>query len=462
MQTEVIYNPATLEKIVDVSYGGTKDTEDAIQAAHQAFPQWSSMTARERSGLLYKANQLMLEQAEELAITLTSEQGKPLQESRGEIKSAASFLLWYAEEANRLYGETIPSSMPSKRLMVIPQAIGVVGAITPWNFPASMITRKLAPALAAGCTVILKPAPETPLTAIKIVKILEEAGLPRGVVNLVTGDAKAIGSSLLNSEIVRLITFTGSTEVGKYLIKESSHTVKKLSLELGGHAPILVFDDAQIDQAVDLTLASKFRNAGQTCICANRVYVQRSIFQQFTDKLIAKVKEMKLGDGLEDGTDIGPLINLSAKEKVQRHLDDAVAKGAKVIKIDNKETSGLKGHFYSPTILTNVTDDMRVMYEETFGPIIPIQPFDEEDEAITKANDTNYGLAAYMFTKNLDRSVRVMEKLQYGIVGINDVFPALAEAPFGGIKQSGIGKEGGHHGINEFVEMKYVSMGIER
>ena len=395
-----------------------------------------------------------------MAEILTTEQGKPLKEALGEITSAASLLLWYAEEASRAYGEWIPSSVKSKRMLVIPQPIGVVAAITPWNFPASMIARKIAPALAAGCTVVLKPAPETPLSAIEIIKILQEAGLPKGVLNLVTGDAQAIGKVFLTNKDVRLITFTGSTAVGKYLIRESANHVKKLSLELGGHAPIIVFEDADLDKAAELTLASKFRNSGQTCICANRVYVHASVWDDFSEKLKEKVKLLHLGDGLQDGTDLGPLINAQALEKVEKHVHDAAAKGAHIVYGGSKWDSPLKGHFFQPTILSHVRDDMLVMKEETFGPVIPLQSFEDEDIAIEKANDTDYGLAAYIFTESLSRSMRVAEKLEYGIVGVNDVFPAAAEAPFGGMKQSGIGREGGHHGLHEFLELKLVSMGI--
>ncbi|RYG73281.1 NAD-dependent succinate-semialdehyde dehydrogenase [Lentibacillus lipolyticus] len=460
-KTDTVYNPATLEPITEVAYGRKVETEAAISAASRAFQTWRDMTGRERSRILYKAHELMLEDAERLGEILTTEQGKPLQEAIGEVKGAAGFLLWYAEEASRAYGEWIPSSKKSKRLLVIPQPVGVVGAITPWNFPASMITRKIGPALAAGCTVVLKPAPETPLSAIEIVKIMEKAGMPKGVVNLVTGDAEAIGNTMLNSKDVRLMTFTGSTEVGKYLMRESADHVKKLSLELGGHAPIIVFDDADIDKAVSLALASKFRNNGQTCICANRVYVHDSVKDAFNKKLTEKVEQLKIGDGTEEGTNLGPLINKQAAEKVQNHLDDAVAKGANVVCGGNKWNGGLNGHFYQPTILDNVTDEMLVMNEETFGPLMPVQVFNDEDTAIAKANDTDYGLAAYIFTEKTSRAIRVSEKLDYGIVGVNDVFPATAEAPFGGIKQSGVGKEGGHHGMDEFLEMKYVSMGID-
>ncbi|GEL76551.1 NAD-dependent succinate-semialdehyde dehydrogenase [Tenuibacillus multivorans] len=461
-QTDAVTNPATLQTITEVAYGGEFEAKRAIDAAKTAFTEWSEMSPRKRSRIMYKAHQLMLDDVDRLAEILTTEQGKPLKEAKGEIKGAANFLLWYAEEANRIYGEWIPSSQRRKRILVVPQPVGVVGAITPWNFPSSMITRKIGPALAAGCTVLLKPAPETPLSAIEIVKIFEKAGLPEGVLNLVTGDAKAIGEAMLSSRDVRLITFTGSTEVGKYLMRESADHVKKLSLELGGHAPIIVFEDADLDVAAKLTLGSKYRNAGQTCICANRVYVHESVREKFSQKLIEHVEALKVGDGSDPSTDIGPLINEQALEKVENHLNDAVSQGAEVVYGCSKWNGELDGHFYSPTVVTNVTDDMAVMNEETFGPLLPLQTFTDEDEAIAQANNTDYGLAAYIFSENLDRSLRVMERLEYGIVGVNDVFPATAEAPFGGIKQSGIGKEGGHHGIDEFVEQKYVSIGMHK
>ncbi|WP_106494611.1 NAD-dependent succinate-semialdehyde dehydrogenase [Lentibacillus sp. Marseille-P4043] len=459
-KTTTVYNPATLEPVAEVADGGEDETNKAIAAASTAFSTWSELTGRKRSKILYKAHQLMLEETDRLAKLLTSEQGKPLKEAKGEIKGAANFLLWYAEEASRSYGEWIPSSIKSKRMLVMPQPVGVVGAITPWNFPASMITRKIAPALAAGCTVVLKPAPETPLSAIEIVKILERAGMPNGVVNLVTGDAEAIGNAMLTNKDVRLITFTGSTKVGKYLMRESAEHVKKLSLELGGHAPIIVFDDADLEKAANLSLASKFRNNGQTCICANRLYVHESVKDKFTKILTEKVKQLKIGSGLDEGTDLGPLINEQASIKVQAHLDDAVEKGAQIICGGTKWDGELNGYFYQPTVLSGITDDMLVMNEETFGPIIPIQPFSDEAAVINKANDTDYGLAAYIFTEKTNRAISVSEKLDYGIVGVNDVFPAVAEAPFGGVKQSGIGKEGGHYGMEEFLERKFVSMGI--
>lgn len=457
---ETVYNPATLEAITDVASGGMQETRDAIDAAKKAFPSWSEMSGRKRSRILYKAAELMRKNADQLGEILTTEQGKPLQEGIGEVKGAANFLLWYAEEASRAYGEWLPSSVSSKRMLVIPQSVGVVGAITPWNFPSSMITRKLGPALAAGCTAVLKPSPETPLSAIEIVKIFEEAGMPAGVVNLVTGNAEDIGKEMLENKDVRMITFTGSTAVGKYLMREGADQMKKVSLELGGHAPIIIFDDADLDKAATLSLASKFRNNGQTCICANRLYIHEAVAEEFSKKLKEKVKDMKVGSGMEDGVDIGPLINEQASEKVQRHLDDAIKKGAQVMTGGHKWNGDLKGHFYEPTVLKNITDDMVLMNEETFGPLLPIQTFTEDDVAIQKANNTDYGLAAYIFTESTKRTLRVSEKLEYGIVGVNDVFPSVPESPFGGIKQSGNGKEGGHHGMEEFMEQKFISIGI--
>src|SRR5699024_4457735 len=386
-KTETIYNPATLEPITDVDYGGTEETKEAIQAAARAFKEWSTMTGRKRSHILYKAYELMRQDAERLGRILTTEQGKPLKEAIAEVKGAANFLLWYAEEAARGYGEWLPSSFKTKRMLVIPQPVGVVGAITPWNFPSSMITRKLGPALAAGCTAVLKPSPETPLSAIEIVKIFEEAGMPAGVVNLVTGDAEAIGKEMLTNKDVRMITFTGSTKVGKYLMREGADQMKKVSLELGGHAPIIVFDDADLDKAATLSLASKFRNNGQTCICANRLYVHEAIADAFTEKLREKVEQMKVGSGMEDGVEIGPLINEQAIEKVQRHLDDAVKEGAYVVTGGHKSERKLKGYFFDPTILKNITDDMIVVNEETFGPILPIQTFTDDEIAIEAANN---------------------------------------------------------------------------
>src|SRR5690625_409105 len=457
-KTEAIYNPATLEKITAVANGGADEANEAIAAASSAFSQWSEMTGRKRGKILYKAYELMLEDIDRLAQILTTEQGKPLKEARGEIKGAANFLLWYAEEASRGYGEWIPSSVKSKRLLVIPKPVGVVGAITPWNFPSSMITRKLGPALAAGCTAVLKPAPETPLSAIEIFKIFAEAGMPKGVINLVTGDAKAIGQALLESKDVKMITFTGSTAVGKYLMRESANHVKKLSLELGGHAPIIIYDDADLDKATSMSLASKFRNNGQTCVCANRIYVHENIVDEFTELLKKKVKQLKVGSGLEENTDIGPLINEQAVAKVKSQLEDATSKGAKIIS-GGQAIEG-SGHFFEPTVIANASDDMVMMHEETFGPLMPIQSFTDEDMVIAKANDTDYGLAAYVFTENVSKAVRTAEKLDYGLVGVNEVALAAPEAPFGGIKQSGIGQEGGHHGMDDILEKIYVDHGL--
>lgn len=460
-KTASVMNPATMEAVTKVANGGTEETKEAITAATNAFNEWSTMTGRKRSRILYKASELLRNDAERIGNILTTEQGKPLPEAIGEVKGAAAFLLWYAEEASRGYGEWIPSSIKSKRMLVIPQPVGVVGAITPWNFPASMITRKIGPALAAGCTVVLKPSSDTPLSAIEIVKIFERAEMPKGVVNLVTGDSSEIGDALLTNNDVRMITFTGSTAVGKHLMRESADHVKKLALELGGHAPFIAFEDADLDKATSMALASKFRNNGQTCICTNRLYVHESIADEFTNMLTEKTKQLKIGNGLEEGIEIGPLISEDAIVKVQSHLDDAVKKGADVLTGGKKWDSDLAGHFFEPTVLGDVDDGMKIMSEETFGPIIPIQTFTDEDLVVEKANDTDYGLAAYVFTENTSRALRVSEKLEYGIVGVNDVFPAVPEAPFGGIKQSGVGKEGGYYGMEEFLEQKFISIGID-
>jgi len=461
-QTETIYNPATMEPIAKVAYGGKEEAKMAIEAATKAFKTWGQKTGRERSHVLYKAAELLKDDAERIGKILTTEQGKPLKEAVGEVKGAADFLLWYAEEASRAYGEWIPSSHHNKRMIVIPQPVGVVGAITPWNFPVSMITRKVGPALAAGCTVVLKPSPETPLSAVEVIKVFEQAGIPEGVINLVTGNAEAIGQEMLTNKDVRMITFTGSTAVGKYLMKESAQHVKKIALELGGHAPFIAFEDANIDKATSMVLASKFRNNGQTCICTNRLYVHESIIDEFTEQLTKKVGELQVGNGLQDGIDLGPLINEQALEKVQQHVKDAVKKGAQILSGGEKWDGNLSGHFFEPTVLSGATDEMTIMNEETFGPVMPIQTFTDDEEVIAKANDTDYGLAAYVFTENTNRSLRVSEKLEYGIVGVNDVFPATPEAPFGGIKQSGIGKEGGYYGMEQFMEEKFISIGIDK
>ncbi|MGH7423025.1 MAG: NAD-dependent succinate-semialdehyde dehydrogenase, partial [Candidatus Methylomirabilales bacterium] len=403
------------------------------------------------------------ERKEELARILTSEQGKPLFEARGEIEYAAGFVTWYAEEGKRVYGETIPASVAHKRLLVIKQPVGVVAAITPWNFPAGMVTRKIAPALAAGCPVVLKPAEQTPLTAIALFQIFEEAGFPAGVVNLITTrDPSEVGRELVENPLVRMIAFTGSTEVGKLLMRGAAAQVKRISLELGGNAPFIVFEDADLDKAVAAAVASKFRNMGQTCICANRIYVQESILESFTAKFVERVKQLRVGNGLEEGVHVGPLIDEGGFKKVCAHVEDAVAKGARVLTGGTPRTDGpfAHGHFFEPTVLASVRKGMQILEEETFGPVAPLVPFRDEAEVIRAANDTRYGLAAYFYSQNVSRCIRVAEQLEYGIVGANDAMPAVPQAPFGGLKESGFGREGGREGIEEFLEVKLISLGL--
>ncbi len=462
-RTFPVVNPATGETIGEVADAGRAETRQAIQAAARAFPDWAARPARERSEMLLKACRLMLEQREALARLMTTEQGKPLAEARGEIGYAAQFLEWYAGEAVRVYGETIPASVPTKLLVVLRQPVGVVAAITPWNFPSAMITRKIGPALAAGCTVVVKPAEQTPLSALALGRIFQEAGMPAGVVNLVTArDPREVGEELLTNPVVRKVTFTGSTEVGKLLMRQAADQVKKVSLELGGHAPFIVFDDADLDAAADGAVASKFRNTGQTCVCANRIYVHRRIADAFTERFAARVKRLKVGNGLEEGVQVGPLVDEQGFRKVEAHVADAVARGAAVVVGGRPRREGplAKGWFFEPTVLTHVTDAMRVMREETFGPVAPVETFESEDEVIARANDTPYGLAAYFYSRDVGRAWRVAERLEYGIVGVNDPVPAVPQAPFGGWKESGIGREGGRHGMEPFLEIKYVSMGL--
>lgn len=456
LQTIEVINPSTGKPIATVPNGGAHEAEMAVDAAFAALKPWSELTAYDRSAYLMKWHQLIAEQTEELATVMTEEQGKPLSEARGEIDYANGFISFYAEEAKRIYGETIPSSNRDKRIIIHKQPVGVTAVVTPWNFPAAMITRKIGPALAAGCTVVIKPAGQTPLTAIKLVQLAKQAGIPDGVINVVTGKSGEIGDSWLEDSRVRKLTFTGSTEVGKLLMRGAAQTVKKISLELGGHAPAIVMDDADIDKAVDGVLAAKFRNAGQTCVCANRIYVHESIVDEFSRKFVKSVKELKIGDGKEEGVTIGPLIDSAAVEKVQSHVDDATEKGATVA-IGGRSLAGL---FYEPTVIVNVTDDMKCMTEETFGPLAPITTFKTEEEVLQRANDSIYGLAAYLFTENLSTGIRMSEKLEYGIVGLNDGKPSTPQAPFGGFKQSGLGREGGHHGIDEYIEVKYISVGL--
>ncbi|WP_428912564.1 NAD-dependent succinate-semialdehyde dehydrogenase [Niallia sp. Krafla_26] len=454
-----VTNPATNEVIAKVPNGNKTEAIKAVDAAYAAYKDWSAKTAGERSQLLMKWFQLIEENKEELAITMTKEQGKPYKEALGEINYANSFISWYAEEGKRVYGETIPSSHRNKRLLVQKQPVGVIAAITPWNFPAAMITRKVAPALAVGCTAVVKPATQTPLTAIRLVELAHEAGIPKGVLNVVTGNSKAIGDAWLQDSRVRKLTFTGSTEVGKHLMKGAADTVKKISLELGGHAPFIVMEDADLNKAVEGVIASKFRNAGQTCICTNRIYVHESIEAEFNEKFSEAVKQLKVANGLEEGTDVGPLIDQNAIDKVKEHIEDAVGKGGTIL-LGGKKADISNGYYFEPTIISNVTDDMLCMSEETFGPLAPVSTFKTEEEVIERANHTNYGLAAYVFTENLGKAIRISEKLEYGIIGLNDGLPSVAQAPFGGIKESGLGREGGHYGMDEYLEVKYVSIGF--
>lgn len=452
-QIEVV-NPATNELIATVPKGGRKEAKLAVDAAATAFKEWSKKTAEERSSYLSKWYELIKEKREEIGELMTKEQGKPLQEAIGEVDYANGFISWYAEEGKRIYGDIVPASHENKRIFVHKQPVGVIAAITPWNFPAAMITRKIAPALAAGCTAVIKPATQTPLTAFKLAELAEQAGIPKGVINVITGSSGAIGKAWNEDRRVRKLTFTGSTEVGKVLMKDAADTMKKISLELGGHAPLIVMDDADLDKAVAGTVASKFRNAGQTCVCTNRVYVHESIKEAFEEKLIEAVSKLKVGNGLEEGTDIGPLIDQNAVDKVEEQVKDAVEKGGKIV-YGGEVKEGL---YFAPTVLSEATDDMVCMYEETFGPLLPVTTFKDEEEVIERANNSPYGLAAYVFTENISRAIRISEALEYGIVGLNDGVPSTPQAPFGGFKESGLGREGGSYGIEEFLETKYISL----
>jgi succinate-semialdehyde dehydrogenase/glutarate-semialdehyde dehydrogenase len=449
-----VTNPATGDIIAHVPNFGAKETIRAIDAAGLAFRPWASRTAKDRGRVLRHWYELIVTHREDLAVLLTSEQGKPLAEARIEIDTAASYVEFYAEEARRIYGETIPSHRADSRVVVIRQPIGVIAAITPWNFPASMLTRKVAPALAVGCTAVIKPSPETPLSALALAKLAEEAGLPPGVLNVITGDAKSIGAVMTSHRAVRAVTFTGSTAVGKLLMKQAADSVKKVGLELGGNAPFIVFDDADIDAAVDGAVLSKFRNMGQTCVCANRIYVQNAVYDAFLEKLAMKVSAFKIGNGMEPGVVQGPLINLNAVTKVERHLADAVAKGARIVTGGARHQLG--GTFFQPTILADATSDMLIAQEETFGPVAPVFHFTDEADVIRQANATESGLAAYFYARDVGRVFRVAESLEFGMVGINTGALASEVAPFGGVKESGIGREGSRHGIEEFTELKYM------
>ncbi|GJM18053.1 MAG: NAD-dependent succinate-semialdehyde dehydrogenase [Phycisphaeraceae bacterium] len=453
-----VTNPARDEVIAEVASVGAAETRSAIDAAWRARESWAAKTAGERGGLLSALAGLMRRDTDRLAALMTAEQGKPLAEARGEIAYAASFLSWAAEEGKRLTGDIIPASAPDKRILVLRQPVGVTGIITPWNFPAAMITRKLGPALAAGCTVVIKPAELTPLSALAIGELACEAGIPDGVVNIVTGDAATIGDALFDDDRVRKLSFTGSTRVGQLLMSKASEHLLRLSLELGGHAPFLVFDDADVGKAVAAAVACKFRNAGQTCICANRFYVQDGVYDEFVAGFTEAVSKLTVGDGAHEGVDIGPLINDAAVEKVESHVEDARSHGATVpVGGDRVHPKGLANRFYAPTLVEGMTPDMKLASEETFGPVAPVARFTAEREAIELANASEYGLAAYYFTRDASRLMRVAEALEYGIVGANDGGPSTAQAPFGGVKHSGFGREGGKYAMDEYTEIKYVS-----
>ncbi|CAH2898706.1 MAG: Succinate-semialdehyde dehydrogenase [NAD(P)+] (EC [uncultured Paraburkholderia sp.] len=452
-----VVNPATGEVIATVPRIGTAETRRAIAAANAAWPAWRAITAKQRAVILRKWHDLMLENADDLALILTTEQGKPLAEAKGEIQYAASFLEWFAEEGKRVRGDTIPTPAADKRIVVTKEPVGVCAAITPWNFPAAMITRKIGPALAAGCPIIVKPAEATPLSALALAVLAERAGVPRGVFNVVTGEPKAIGAEMTGNPIVRKLSFTGSTPVGRLLMAQCAPTVKKVSLELGGNAPFIVFDDADLDAAVAGAIASKYRNSGQTCVCTNRFYVHDKVYNAFADKLRAAVEQLKVGRGTEAGVTQGPLINEAAVLKVESHIEDALAKGARVL------TGGKRhalGHgFFEPTVLADVTPDMKVARDETFGPLAPLFRFSSDEEVIRLANDTEFGLASYFYSRDIARVWRVAEALEYGMVGINTGLISNEVAPFGGVKQSGLGREGSHYGIDDYVVIKYMCMG---
>ena len=457
-----VHDPATGLKLADVANLGPQDAQAAIAAANAAWPAWRSKTAKERSILLRKWFDLLMQHQDDLGRIMTAEQGKPLPEAKGEVAYGASFVEWFAEEAKRVNGETLPQFDNNRRLLVLKQPIGVCAAITPWNFPLAMITRKVAPALAAGCPVVIKPAELTPLTALAAAELAVRAGIPAGVLNILSADAAnsiAIGKVLCASDVVRHISFTGSTEVGRILMAQSAPTVKKMSLELGGNAPFIVFDDADIDSAVEGAFASKYRNAGQTCVCSNRFYVQEGVYDQFVAKFAAKVKTAKVGNGFEEGVNQGPLIEEAALEKVQRHVDDAVAKGGQVLTGGKRLQSLGSGQFYEPTVVANATPDMLCAREETFGPFAPVFKFKTEQEAIAAANNTEFGLASYFYSRDVGRIFRVSEALEYGMVGINVGILATEHVPFGGVKQSGLGREGSHHGMDDYVEIKYLCLG---
>lgn len=462
-ETFPVTNPANGQVIAHVAAGDVDETRAAIAAAEAALPAWSARTAYERSEFLYRAHALMLERSEKLAHDLTVEQGKPLRAARTEVKYAADFLIWFAEEAKRVYGQIIPSPRADQRFLVMHQAVGVVGAITPWNYPISMITRKLAPALAAGCTAVLKPAAETPLTAVNVYQIFHDAGIPAGVVNMVTSrNARAVGDEMLTNKSVAKITFTGSTRIGKQIAAKAAEQVKRVSMELGGHAPFIVFPDADPVHAAKGAALVKLLNTGQACISPNRLFVHRSIADAFISTLADRVSKMRAGNGLEDGVAVGPLINQPSLDRMEAQVSDALAKGATLVSGGERLVGPAvdNGFFFAPTVLSDVTPEMRIYREETFGPIAPIIVFDDEQEVVKMANDTDYGLASYIYTKDIARALRVAEQLRFGMVGINDINPTAACAPFGGVKESGLGREGAQEGIHEYLETKLVGISI--
>lgn len=457
-ETIAVINPASGETLGDVPKMGADETREAIDAAHRALPAWRALTAKERANILRRWFNLIVSHQDDLARMMTLEQGKPLAEAKGEITYSASFIEWFAEEGKRVYGDTIPGHQADKRLLVIKQPIGVTAAITPWNFPSAMITRKAGPALAAGCTMVLKPASQTPFSALALAELANRAGIPAGVFNVVTGSASAIGNELTGNPLVRKLSFTGSTEIGRQLMAQCAKDIKKVSLELGGNAPFIVFDDADLDKAVEGALASKFRNAGQTCVCANRLYVQEGVYDRFAEKLQQAVAKLNTGDGMQPGVTIGPMIDEKAVAKVQEHIADALEKGARII--TGGKPHSLGGSFFQPTIMVDVPDHARVAKEETFGPLAPLFRFKNEEDAIAQANDTEFGLAAYFYARDLSRVFRVGEALEYGIVGINTGIISNEVAPFGGIKASGLGREGSKYGIEDYLEIKYMCIGI--
>ena len=455
--TIAVNNPATGEHLGNVPHMGTAETRRAIEAANAAWPVWRKKTAKERSALLRKWNDLILENADDLALLMTAEQGKPLAESKGEIAYAASFIEWFAEEGKRIAGDTLQSPWPDKRMVVTREPVGVCAAITPWNFPAAMITRKAGPALAAGCPIVVKPAELTPFSALALAVLAERAGVPKGVFSVITGDSKAIGLEMTSNPTVRKLSFTGSTQVGRILMEQCAPTIKKLSLELGGNAPFIVFDDADVDAAVEGAIASKYRNAGQTCVCANRIYVQDGIYERFADKLVEAVGRLKVGNGQDAGVTQGPLIEEKAVAKVEQHIADALSKGARLMAGGKRHQLGHS--FFQPTVLADVTPAMQVATEETFGPLAPLFRFHTEDEVIAMANDTEFGLAAYFYSRDIGRVWRVAEALETGMVGVNTGIISNEVAPFGGVKQSGIGREGSTYGMDDYLVMKYICMG---